>query len=170
MDTPIAHLDIDSPLGQLRIFARGRAIVAMHLPDQPNVRPLASEPDSQHSSLRTAAAQLEQWFAGRRHSFDLPLAPTGTDFQRSVWAALLAIPYGVTCSYRQLAVELGRPQACRAVGAANGRNPIPIIVPCHRVIGEDGSLTGYAGGLAAKRWLLAHEAAHMQERPGAAQI
>ncbi|HVI00310.1 MAG TPA: methylated-DNA--[protein]-cysteine S-methyltransferase, partial [Enhygromyxa sp.] len=118
---------------------------------------LQSEPDSRHSILRKAAVQLEQWFAGERQAFDLPLAAAGTGFQRTVWSALQAIPFGQTRSYGQLAIDLGRPQASRAVGAANGRNPIPIVVPCHRVIGQDGSLTGYAGGLAAKRWLLAHE-------------
>lgn len=157
MHTTIAHLDVDSPLGQLRVFARDRVIVAIHLPKQANAPTLASELDSRHSILRKAAVQLEQWFAGKREAFDLPLAAAGTGFQQSVWSALQAIPFGQTRSYGQLAIDLGRPQASRAVGAANGRNPIPIVVPCHRVIGQDGSLTGYAGGLAAKRWLLAHE-------------
>lgn len=162
MQTTIAHLDVDSPLGQLRVFARDRVIVAIHLPDQANVQPLQSEPDSRDSLLRDAAVQLDEWFAGHRRAFELPLAATGTGFQRAVWAALQAIPFGETRSYGQLARALGRPQSSRAVGAANGRNPIAIVVPCHRVIGGDGSLTGYAGGLAAKRWLLAHEAAAAQ--------
>jgi methylated-DNA-[protein]-cysteine S-methyltransferase len=163
MHTTTAHLDVDSPLGHLRIFARDRAIIAIHLPNQANAPALQSELDSRNSLLREAAAQLEAWFAERRRDFDLPLAPVGTDFQTSVWSALRAIPFGETCSYTQLAVDLGRPRASRAVGAANGRNPIPIVVPCHRVIGHDGSLTGYAGGLAAKRWLLAHEAGHAHD-------
>jgi methylated-DNA-[protein]-cysteine S-methyltransferase len=157
MQTTIAHLDVDSPLGRLRVFARDRGIVAIHLPNQANAQVLQSEESSRHSVLRAAAKQLEEWFAGRRRAFDLPLAAVGTSFQQSVWSALQAIPFGETRSYQQLAIELGRPQACRAVGAANGRNPIAIVVPCHRVIGQDGSLTGYAGGLTAKRWLLAHE-------------
>lgn len=164
MPTTIAHLDVDSPLGQLRIFARDHLIVAIHLPTQANAPELQSKLDSRDPLLRKAAAQLDAWFAGRRQTFDLPLAAAGTGFQRSVWSALQSIPFGETRSYSQLAIDLGRPQACRAVGAANGRNPIPIVVPCHRVVGQDGSLTGYAGGLAAKRWLLAHEARLAQER------
>ncbi|MCA9677318.1 MAG: methylated-DNA--[protein]-cysteine S-methyltransferase, partial [Myxococcales bacterium] len=102
-------------------------------------------------------AQLAAYLDGARRAFDVPLAPAGTPFQLAVWDALLAIPYGATESYGALARRLGRPHAARAVGAANGQNPISIIVPCHRVIGADGSLTGYGGGLPAKRWLLAHE-------------
>ena len=101
--------------------------------------------------------QLDGYFAGRRQRFDLPLAPSGTAFQRKVLAALQAIPYGETRSYKEVAAAIGKPRAVRAVGAANGRNPIPIIIPCHRVIGSDGSLTGFGGGLAAKRALLALE-------------
>ncbi|HLT39489.1 MAG TPA: methylated-DNA--[protein]-cysteine S-methyltransferase [Enhygromyxa sp.] len=159
MNRTFVHLDVASPLGQLRIVAHDRVIVAIHLPDRANAAIPASQPDSRHSILREAAAQLDAWFAGRRKTFALPIAPIGTDFQKSVWSALERIPFGQTRSYVQLAVGLGRPRASRAVGAANGRNPIPIIVPCHRVIGSDGSLTGYAGGLAAKRLLLDHEAA-----------
>jgi methylated-DNA-[protein]-cysteine S-methyltransferase len=102
-------------------------------------------------------AQLAEYFAGERRAFDLPLAPQGSGFQVEVWRALLRIPYGETCSYGDIARVVGRPAASRAVGAANGRNPIPIIVPCHRVIGSNGSLTGYGGGLPVKRWLLDHE-------------
>lgn len=108
--------------------------------------------------LVRAAAQLAEYFAGERAEFDIPLAPRGTGFQRLVWAALEQIPFGETRSYGELAAGLGRPSASRAVGAANGKNPISILVPCHRVIAGSGALTGYAGGLAAKRWLLAHEA------------
>ncbi len=109
--------------------------------------------------LRDAAAQLEEFLAGERRAFDLPLAPpAGTPFQRRVWAALEAIPYGTTTTYGALAVELGVPRAVRAVGAANGRNPLSIVRPCHRVLGAGGALTGYGGGLAAKRALLALEA------------
>jgi methylated-DNA-[protein]-cysteine S-methyltransferase len=109
--------------------------------------------------LRVAADQLAAYFAGERTDFDLPLSPSGTPFQLSVWRALLSIPYGETISYRELARRIGNAKAVRAVGAANGRNPIPIIVPCHRVIGADGSLTGYGGGLPRKRLLLELEGA-----------
>ena len=104
-----------------------------------------------------AASQLQEYFAGRRKTFDLPLAPRGTDFQCSVWRALSAIPWGAVCSYADIARAIDKPTAVRAVGAANGRNPLPIVVPCHRVIGSDGSLTGFAGGLDMKRKLLALE-------------
>jgi len=103
------------------------------------------------------ATQLAEYFAGDRRAFDLPVAPRGSEFQELVWRALVEIPFGETRSYGQLARSIGQPTASRAVGAANGRNPIAIIVPCHRVIGATGALTGYAGGMAAKRWLLDHE-------------
>jgi methylated-DNA-[protein]-cysteine S-methyltransferase len=106
-----------------------------------------------------AARQLVEYLAGGRNSFDLELDPTGTGFQRRVWEALKRIPYGTTISYAELARRIGNPKAMRAVGAANGKNPIPIVIPCHRVIGKDGSLTGFGGGLDVKRWLLALEAA-----------
>jgi methylated-DNA-[protein]-cysteine S-methyltransferase len=108
-------------------------------------------------ALREAARQLAEYFAGRRRRFDLPLAPDGTPFQQEVWRAVSDVDWGQTTSYREIARRVGRPRAARAVGAANGANPLPIIVPCHRVIGSDGSLAGYAGGLAAKAWLLALE-------------
>ena len=107
--------------------------------------------------LDLARAQLGDYFAGRITTFDLPLGPTGTPFQTQVWRALREIPFGETISYGELARRIGDPKAMRAVGAANGRNPIPIIVPCHRVIGANGSLTGFGGGIERKRWLLAHE-------------
>jgi len=112
--------------------------------------------------FREAIAQLDAYFAGRLHRFDLALAPEGTPFQREVWSALTTIPYGETVSYGELARHLGRPVASRAVGAANGRNPIPIIIPCHRVVGADGSLTGFGGGLAIKRRLLELEIGNRQ--------
>jgi methylated-DNA-[protein]-cysteine S-methyltransferase len=107
--------------------------------------------------LREARRQLEEYFAGERREFSLTLEPAGTDFQRRVWQALRGIPYGATMSYGELARRIGNPRAVRAVGLANGANPISIIVPCHRVIGADGSLTGYGGGLERKRFLLALE-------------
>lgn len=113
--------------------------------------------DAAFDDLRT---QLDEYFAGIRTDFDLPLNPSGTPFQLRVWEALRTIPYGETMSYGQIAAAIGKPGAFRAVGAANGQNPISIVVPCHRVIGSQGSLTGYGGGLQAKQWLLSHEAAH----------
>jgi methylated-DNA-[protein]-cysteine S-methyltransferase len=107
--------------------------------------------------LAKVSAQLDEYFAGQRARFEVPVAPRGTDFQTSVWQVLKRIPFGVTWSYAQVASELGNPKAMRAVGAANGSNPISIIIPCHRVIGANGSLRGYGGGLPRKRWLLAHE-------------
>lgn len=111
------------------------------------------------SELDAVCRQLDEYFSGRRQQFELPLAPRGTAFQQQVWQALQRIPYGRTCSYSDLAGEIGRPQAVRAVGTANGANPISIIIPCHRVIGRDGSLTGYAGGLPRKQLLLELEGA-----------
>lgn len=119
------------------------------------------EPDPQWqrnaAKVAFAAKQLDEYFAGERQDFDLPLHPIGTPFQVNVWHALAKIPYGATISYGELARRIGQPEAVRAVGAANGRNPIPIILPCHRVIGADGSLTGFGGGLPTKRFLLAME-------------
>lgn len=111
-------------------------------------------------ALRSAREQLAAWFAGELTVFDIALAPQGTPFQRAVWAELQRLPYAGTISYGELAQRLGRPAARRAVGAANGANPLPIVVPCHRVIGADGQLTGFGGGLALKRWLLQHERRH----------
>jgi methylated-DNA-[protein]-cysteine S-methyltransferase len=155
-----------SPVGRLRLYAIGRELVGLYLPAQ--AAPAGTWVDHGTGQgtgqgtgvLGAAAAQLTEYFAGQRRAFDLPLAPRGTAFQRSVWGALLAIRHGETRSYGELAQGLDRPSASRAVGAANGRNPISIIVPCHRVVGSTGELTGYAGGLAAKRWLLDHERAH----------
>ncbi len=127
----------------------------MYLPTQPI--PRASPGADRAHDL--AATQLREYFAGHRRTFDVPIAPIGTAFQLEVWRALTAIPFGETRSYGELARTLGRPSASRAVGAANGQNPLSIIVPCHRVIAASGALTGYAGGLDAKRWLLGHERA-----------
>ena len=110
-------------------------------------------------TIAAARAQLDEYFAGRRTRFDLPLAPSGTSFQRRVWSALAEIPFGHTMSYLELARIVGDERAVRAVGGANGRNPLPIVLPCHRVIGSDGSLTGFGGGIERKRWLLEHEGA-----------
>lgn len=146
---------VESPLGKLRLVAADGALIGIWLPGRPGAPPPAAVGGD--PVLEEARAQLDQYFGGRRRTFDLPLAPRGTAFQRAVWAALLDIPFGETRSYGGLARSLGRPSAARAVGAANGANPLPIVVPCHRVIGADGSLTGYAGGEERKRWLLRHE-------------
>ena len=149
-------ITIPSPLGPLRLRARGDELAALHLPNDTAV---PDEPGRTSDVLALAADELREYFAGHRRTFTVPLRPEGTGFQQLVWRALLAIPFGVTCSYGHIAASIGRPSASRAVGAANGRNPIAIIVPCHRVIGASGHLTGYGGGMDAKRWLLAHEGA-----------
>ncbi len=156
-------LPIESPLGQLTLVASDDALVAVEFPG----RAPRGARGAGHPVLERAREQLGEYFQGRRTAFDLPLAPPGTPFQRAVWKELCAIPFGQTLSYGELARRVGRPGAARAVGAANGQNPIAIIVPCHRVIGADGSLTGYGGGVERKRWLLAHErAAALPARQG----
>lgn len=151
------YTSVDTPLGPVRLVADAGSLVGLQLPVERHPIAWTGREEPGDPLLREAAHQLLDYFAGRRRAFDLPLAPRGTDFQRQVWRALLDIPFGATCSYGQLARAVGRPDASRAVGAANGRNPIAIIIPCHRVIGADGSLTGYGGGEPAKRWLLDHE-------------
>lgn len=153
---------LGSPIGAVRLFADGEHLVGLYLPGQPG--PAEPAVRERCAVLDRAADQLAEYFAGTRSAFDLALAPRGTEFQRSVWHALCAIPAGETRSYGELAHSLGRPLASRAVGAANGANPISIIVPCHRLIGSTGALTGYAGGLGTKRWLLAHERSHADRR------
>jgi len=150
--------EISTPVGRLRLAGDERGLRSISF--QNRFRPAAPADDSlrREEPFREAIAQLEAYFAGALRRFDLPLAPEGTPFQREVWSALTAIPYGETVSYGELARRLGRPAASRAVGAANGQNPIPIVIPCHRVIGADGSLTGFGGGLAIKRRLLDLEA------------
>lgn len=152
---------IPSPVGQLTLVASDDRLVAILWEnDDPRRVPLnivAEEPG--HPMLVRAAQQLDAYFTGERTSFDLPLEFAGTDFQRKVWNALLEIPFGETRSYAQVARAIGHPKAVRAVGAANGRNPLSIVAPCHRVVGTNGKLTGFAGGLAAKAQLLSLEAA-----------
>ncbi|MFT7382724.1 MAG: methylated-DNA-[protein]-cysteine S-methyltransferase [Urechidicola sp.] len=148
---------MDSPLGQLLIAGD---VKGLHFVGFPSGQ-LAVAPDvdwlHDEDICDEAVTQLAEYFAGERQSFSLTLCPTGTEFQVAVLQALRQIPYGATCSYGDVARAIGRPKAVRAVGAANGRNPLPIIIPCHRVIGSNGSLTGFGGGLPAKQWLLAHE-------------
>jgi methylated-DNA-[protein]-cysteine S-methyltransferase len=144
---------IDSPIGELLLVGDGSALTAVHMDGDPGPG-WRRDP----GALREPAEQLLAYFAGELREFDLPLAPRGTPFQREVWSALREIPYGRTVSYAELAAAVGRPHAARAVGAANGRNPIAVVIPCHRVIGASGALTGYGGGLERKRLLLDLEA------------
>ena len=148
-----------SPVGVLTLVASDAGLTAILWEnDRPGRVPLgALEEAPDHPVLAETERQLDGYFAGRRTRFDVPLDFRGTDFQKSVWAALLTIPFGETRSYGAIARQIGRPSASRAVGAANGRNPISIIAPCHRVIGTNGALTGFAGGLAAKELLLGIE-------------
>lgn len=150
---------IESPVGRLTLVASERGLAAVLWPDDDPQRVRLGEPAQAptHPVLVQAARQLAEYFAGQRTEFSLPLDPAGTQFQRAVWNALLTIPYGETRSYGDIARQIGRPAAVRAVGAANGRNPLSIVAPCHRVVGADGTLTGFAGGLATKAFLLALE-------------
>ncbi|HEX5458475.1 MAG TPA: methylated-DNA--[protein]-cysteine S-methyltransferase [Steroidobacteraceae bacterium] len=161
-DTLYWH-EIDSAVGRLLLAGDGESLI--HVGFQSGPRP--SRPMNgwiaDAAPFRTAIAQLDEYFAGKRRRFDLPLAPRGTEFQRRVWRTLTEIPYGQTVSYGELARRIAKPSASRAVGLANGANPLPIIVPCHRVIGADGSLTGFGGGLPIKRKLLALEGAAADE-------
>lgn len=145
----------ETPLGLLRIRASDAGLTEIAFVDTRDETPRP------HPHTQRCREQLAEYFAGRRHGFDLPLAPQGTPFQQNVWAQLRGIPFGETCSYAEIAERIGQLKAMRAVGAANGRNPLSIVVPCHRVIGRNGQLTGYAGGLDRKRWLLLHEQAHL---------
>lgn len=165
MTTPqdtIQYDEMDSPVGTLRLVADGYGLREIWFERerhpksaQPGwtrvAQPLASAP------IAAARRQLEEYFAGKRQHFELPLHPLGTPFQLTVWEELGRIPYGITISYGELARRIGKPEAVRAVGAANGRNPLPIVLPCHRVIGSDGKLVGFGGGLPTKRFLLSME-------------
>jgi methylated-DNA-[protein]-cysteine S-methyltransferase len=148
---------VEAPIGPLLVAVEDEKLAYLLLPRDGKVAAIA--PGWQRAPSRVAGvrAQLDEYFAGTRIDFELPLGARGTAFQRDVWNALTTIAYGETVSYATLAGRIGRPSAMRAVGAANGANPISIVVPCHRVIGADGTLTGYGGGLPTKQWLLAHE-------------
>ena len=148
IETPIGKLhamfDEEERLAELR-FGGGQTILSVQ------------EPATGRIACPPLLQELDEYFAGKRRTFDLPLAPKGTPFQLAVWHALLEVPYGDTVTYAELARRIGKPNAVRAVGAANGANPIPVIIPCHRVIGSNGTLTGYGGGIERKQWLLALE-------------
>jgi methylated-DNA-[protein]-cysteine S-methyltransferase len=155
-----------SPVGPLLLLSDGAALIGLYTPRD---APAGAIEDP--GPFREVAMKLDGYFAGSVTRFDVPLRLDGTAFQRAVWSALVAIVHGTTISYRELAARIGNPRAVRAVGAANGRNPVSIIVPCHRVIGAGGELVGYGGGLACKRWLLDHERARatVDARPTTAQ-
>lgn len=146
---------LDSPIGRLSLYSDGQALTGLYMDTH------APEGDALPGQdivpLRTAVRQLDEYFAGARREFDLAVAAHGTAFQSKVWAQLQRIPFGETLSYGQLAKRIRKPGAARAVGHANNRNPVSIVIPCHRVIGADGSLTGYGGGIERKQWLLEHE-------------
>jgi methylated-DNA-[protein]-cysteine S-methyltransferase len=154
-----SHTVVDSPCGPLTLVAQGNALCGLYMTEQRH-RPdqlTFGEPDSGADIFARAETELKEYFAGQRNEFEVPLTLVGTPFQQRVWTALQDIPYGATTSYGELADRLGQPTASRAVGLANGKNPISIIVPCHRVVGASGSLTGYGGGLERKRYLLDFE-------------
>ena len=150
---------LPSPVGDLLLVAKGAALSDLHIINGKYVPAIGADwrQDAQHPVLQQAAQELGQYFAGQRKVFSLPLAPQGTAFQQTAWQALLQIPFGKTISYGQQAKNMGKPQAVRAVGGANGKNPIAIIIPCHRVLGANGALTGYSGGMDHKMFLLRHE-------------
>ncbi len=155
MSESMFYSKIESPIGELLLTADTRGITGLYMNTKAKLPDERSRRDD--AVFHEAKHQMDAYFAGRLKVFDLPIVFTGTPFQNDVWRALCDIPFGETLSYGGLARRVGRPSASRAVGAANGRNPISIVVPCHRVIGADGSLTGYGGGMDRKRWLLQHE-------------
>jgi methylated-DNA-[protein]-cysteine S-methyltransferase len=160
---------LDSPVGRLKLIATDQALVGVlwEKEDAHRARLNSETENNTHPLLVEADCQIDEYFRGRRQTFDLKLDLIGTDFQRAVWHALLTIPFGETRTYEQIARQIGKPTAMRAVGAANGRNPISIVVPCHRVIGSSGELTGFAGGLDAKAFLLKLEAGSRPSKGGA---
>ena len=157
--TPMVTTSLQSPVGLLTLTGSAGVLRGLHMHDQRHAPDVPAAWERDDDAFADVTAQLHAYFAGTLSEFDVPLELTGTSFQCEVWEALRAIPYGETISYGELAAHVGKPGASRAVGLANGRNPVGIIVPCHRVIGANGSLTGYGGGITRKAWLLEHEAA-----------
>ena len=157
MNHRIHHLTMDSPVGRMIVVAENDAMTRLEFSGRPHALGIPEEASVGSLLLTEVKRQLEAYFSGALSAFDLPLRLQGTPFQQRVWQALLDIPFGATSSYSCLAAQIDQSAAVRAVGAANGLNPISVIVPCHRLIGANGHLIGYAGGLAAKRWLLRHE-------------
>jgi len=162
MNTSISAAELPSPVGPLTLIATDRGLRAVLWPDDDRVdvdSEMADADAAANPVLADAARQLTEYFEGDRTEFELPLDPVGTPFQLEAWTALRSIPYGETVTYGEQAARMGDRRKARAVGAANGKNPLSIVVPCHRVVGADGSLTGFAGGVETKAWLLAHERA-----------
>ena len=157
MEKTVFYSRMKSPIGDLTLTSDGEALTGLYMREQKYRPQQAREWQRDDDALAQVRAQLQAYFGGELREFNLRLAAEGSQFQKRVWQALCDIPYGETISYGELARRIGRPGGARAVGLANGRNPIAIVVPCHRVIGAGGSLTGYGGGLERKRWLLAHE-------------
>jgi methylated-DNA-[protein]-cysteine S-methyltransferase len=155
----------ETPIGRLLLAADDAGLRYVEFERRDQAERIAADWRRGRRHLGPVIEQLEAYFAGELHLFDLPLAAEGTDFRKNVWDELVQIPYGETISYGELARRIGDPLASRAVGAANGANPLPIIVPCHRVIGANGKLTGFGGGLPTKQWLLAHERRHAPRAP-----
>jgi methylated-DNA-[protein]-cysteine S-methyltransferase len=158
---PLLYSRLDSPIGELLLLSDGRSLRGLYMQEGRTAIRVNAGWKTAEEPFAAVREQLGEYFAGRRSSFDLPIAMTGSAFERHVWSALQQIPYGESISYGELARRIGQPTAARAVGLANGRNPIAVIVPCHRVIGADGSLTGYGGGVERKRFLLDLEAGTM---------
>lgn len=163
----LVQRQVDSPIGTLTLVATDDALVAVLWPEEREGRVrFSTEPTTapqSHTVLADAATQLAEYFAGERVRFDIPVELRGTEFQQQVWRSLAEIPFGETSTYGKQAAAIGRPAAVRAVGAANGRNPLSLVLPCHRIVGADGKLTGFAGGIETKRWLLDHEATHVNQ-------
>ncbi len=160
MNAKIYFTEFASPIGKLRLTGTGAALTGVFMETERHASAQSRDAVRDAAPLRGARQQLDEYFGGERREFSLVLDADGTKFQRSVWRALCGIPYGATASYGDIAKRIRNPKAVRAVGLANGRNPISIIIPCHRVIGADGSLTGYGGGIERKRFLLALEKLH----------
>lgn len=156
-----AYKKVKSPIGTLTLIAEEVALVALTVGEENSPLLEIAKKNDNHPILLEAEAQLKEYFAGKRKNFDLPLCPSGTEFQNKAWKALSKIPYGNIWSYGQQAQYLKAPKAQRAVGGANGKNPIPVIIPCHRVIGSTGKLTGFSGGMGMKIFLLKHEGHHV---------
>lgn len=167
----IYYRDVPTPLGDLRLASTAQALCGAWFVDQRSLPVVeAWRLDESHPVLEQARIQLNEWFAGERREFDIAMAPVGTTFQRQVWQALCALPFGTTVSYGDLAASIGNPKALRAAGGAIGRNPISIFIPCHRVVGRDTSLTGFGGGLDRKQALLAHEGHRYVSRSARARL
>lgn len=146
-----------SPVGALLLTSNGHDLTGLYLSGHRLYREMQQKSEKNTALFQDARRQLGEYFAGKRKQFDLPIALDGTDFQKKVWNLLQQVPYGETLSYADMAKKMGSPLASRAVGTANGKNPISLIVPCHRIIASNGAMAGYAGGVAAKKWLLSHE-------------